>query len=282
MFIGKSQVTRIEELKLELPSALLPDWRKERLHEYRKWLVPDFYDPERDLLKVSIHSWLVRTPRLNILIDTCAGNQKNRPRFALLNDLKTPWLDRLMAAGMSPEDIDFVICTHFHVDHVGWNTRLVDDRWVPTFPKATYIFPGLERELRNAGNDMVFRDSIDPVIEASQAMLVEGHEVIAEGIDLVPTPGHTVGQVAVRMRSQGKEALFVGDVLHHPLQVYHPEWNSNLCEQPDSARRTRLRILEHCANNGSLLVPAHFAGPYCGYVLREGTGFSFVPSEDQP
>lgn len=291
LFVGNMVVARIEELNLELWSTLLPNWHRDMADQHRGWLVPNFYVPEKDMFKVSIHSWLVKTPRHRILIDTCAGNQKNRPTFKLLNELDTPWLDRLKGAGVSPEEVDFVICTHIHVDHVGWNTRQVGGRWVPTFPNATYVLSRLEREARDPAygvakqgspDHMIFLDSILPVIEAGQAMMVEGDEALAEGVDLVPARGHAPGQMAVRMRSLGEEAMFVGDVMHHPLQIYYPSWNTNLCEDPDLAQRTRVRILEHCAQHDSLLAPAHFASPHCGHVIRRERGFAFVPSERQP
>ena len=251
-------------------------------------LAPDFYDAENDLFKVSIHSWLLRRGNVRILIDTCAGNHKCRPTFKLIHELNTPWIERLGQAGVRQEEVDFVVCTHFHVDHVGWNTRLLDGRWVPTFPNARYIFPRLEREALDpafgvakvgSSEHAIYRDSILPIIEAGQAVFVEGCESIADGVDLMPVPGHSKGQVAVRVRSCGAEAMFVGDVVHHPLQIYHPEWNSSLCEDPVIARETRLRVLRHCARNASLLAPAHFARPHCGTVRHDSSGFSFLPSE---
>lgn len=200
--IGDVQVTRIEELNLTEQSILFAEWRKEMIAEHRGWMLPDFYIPETDTFLVGIHSWLVRTPRHTMLIDTCAGNAKVRaasPRFHLLN---TPYLERLKAAGVAPEDVDYVICTHFHVDHVGWNTRLLDGRWVPTFPKAAYIFSRIECEARDPRREasrepspagQVFLDSILPVIESGQARLVEGDENIIEGVDLMPTRGHSPG-----------------------------------------------------------------------------------------
>jgi glyoxylase-like metal-dependent hydrolase (beta-lactamase superfamily II) len=289
--VGDFEISRVEELQLELWSSMLPDWQQQMASENHAWLTPDFYAPESDRFKISIHSWLVKRAEHRILIDTCAGNQKIRPTFKLVNELDTPWMERLGEAGVSPEDVDFVICTHFHVDHIGWNTRLEGCRWVPTFPNAKYVFPRREFEALDpafgiakpgSAAHLIFLDSILPVIEAGQAMFVEGDESILEGVDLIPAPGHSPGQVAVRIRSRGEEAMFVGDVLHHPLQIYHPDWNTSLCEDPVEARRTRLSVLNHCAQHGSLLAPAHFGRPHCGNVRRELSGFSFVPSEHLP
>ena len=142
--IGEIEVTRIEELNLTEPPIMFAEWRKEMAEDYRDWLLPDFYIPETDSFHVSIHSWLLKTPSHTIVIDTCGGNDKQRPASPRFHQLNTPYLERLKAAGVAPEDVDLVICTHFHVDHVGWNTRLVDGRWVPTFPKATYILSRIE------------------------------------------------------------------------------------------------------------------------------------------
>ncbi len=289
--VGDFEVSRVHEIELELWSSLLPDWRRAKAQEDQECLTPNFYVPEKDLFRISIHSWLVKRDGLRILIDTCAGNHKRRPTFKLVNDLDTPWIARLGEAGVLPADVDFVICTHFHVDHVGWNTRLVDQRWVPTFPNARYVFPRLEREALDpafgiskpgSSEHAIFLDSILPIIEAGQALFVEGDESIANGVDLVAVPGHSRGQIAVRVHSNGAEAMFVGDVVHHPLQIHHPEWNSALCEDPVVSRRTRLSILHHCARHGSLLAPAHFARPHCGTVRRNAAGFSFLPSEQIP
>lgn len=286
--VGDFKVLRVHEIELALRSTLLPDWRPGRAPMNSAGLAPDFYDLENDLFKLSIHSWLLRRGALRILIDTCAGNQKYRPAFKLLHELDTPWLSRLGQAGVLPEQVDFVVCTHFHVDHVGWNTRFVDHRWVPTFPNARYIFPRLEREaldpafgIARAGSSehAIYLDSILPVIEAGQAVFVEGGESLTPGVDLMPVPGHSKGQIAVRVRSRGDEAMFVGDVVHHPLQIDHPEWNSSRCEDPVMARDTRLRVLHHCARNASLLAPAHFARPHCGKVERDSSGFRFLPTE---
>jgi glyoxylase-like metal-dependent hydrolase (beta-lactamase superfamily II) len=284
--IGDVEVTRIEEVNLREPPIMFAEWRKEMAGEY-DWLVPDFYIPEADNFQVSIHSWLLRTPSHTILIDTCGGNAKVRPASPRFHQLNTPYLERLQAAGVAPGDVDYVICTHFHVDHVGWNTRLVEGRWVPTFPKATYILSRIECEARDPRRDpskaptpgnLIFLDSVLPVIEAGQARLVEGDERILEGIGLMPTHGHSPGQMAVRVQSRGEEGMFIGDVMHHPLQIYNPGWNSRFCEDAETARRTRLRVLGHCADHDSLMLPAHFARPHCGKVVRRGERFAFVPA----
>lgn len=286
--VGAVEVSRVAELELELPGTLLPDWRSELANEHLDWLLPRFYVPNRDRFPVSIHSWLLRSGTKTILIDTCAGNGKTRPTYRRLERLDTPYLDRLASAGVRPEDVDFVICTHLHVDHVGWNTTYVEGQWRPTFPNAQYILSRLDCEARDPAHGharegtpehAIYADSVLPVMEAGQARIVDGDEEVDEYIDLVPARGHSPGQMAVRVQSRGCEALFVGDVMHHPLQIRFPEWNSRLCEDGENARKTRRRILEHCAAHGSLLLPAHFAAPHYGRVCRSGNSYAFVPGD---
>jgi glyoxylase-like metal-dependent hydrolase (beta-lactamase superfamily II) len=289
--IGDVEIRRIEEIVVLEPSSVFAEWRKEMAHEYRAWLGPNFYDQDSDAFVTSVHSWLVKTPEQTILIDTASGNGKERPLSPRFNNLSLPYLARLRAAGAAPEDIDLVILTHLHIDHVGWNTRRVDGRWVPTFPNATYMMSRAEREVRDPklgasmkpqAANLPFIDSVQPVLDAGLAKIVEGNETIAEGIDLMPVPGHAPGMMAVRVRSRGKEALFIGDVMHQPVQVYRPEWNSKYCEDQDLARATRRKVLDYSAERGNLILPVHFGAPYCGRVTKRGVGYEFVPSETMP
>jgi glyoxylase-like metal-dependent hydrolase (beta-lactamase superfamily II) len=284
--IGDIEITRIEELFLHEGTGLFEDWSPAFLDLHRQWLAPNFYLPDANKFVLSIHSWLIRTPQFTILIDTCGGNGKDRPASPIFHKLNSPYPDRLKAAGVSFDDIDIVICTHFHVDHVGWNTQLSEGRWRPTFPRARYVLPRIEVEKRDPRRrqdqklspaNLIFLDSILPVIEAGQSQLVDGEETIVPGIFLIPTHGHSPGQIAVCVRSWGEEALFIGDVMHHPIQVYYPHWNSRFCEDGAMARETRLRVLEHCVHNNSLMLPAHFGAPHCGHVTRRADGFGFLP-----
>jgi glyoxylase-like metal-dependent hydrolase (beta-lactamase superfamily II) len=247
------------------------------------WLVPNHYAPARDRLITSVHAWLIRTARHTVLLDCCAGNHKDRPGFARFHQLDTPFLARLRAAGATPEEIDIVLCTHLHSDHVGWNTMLRDGRWVPTFPNAKYLFSRAENEYgdprRNpqAAADPqrrnAFHDSVLPVLEAGQAELIEGHHAIDDTMMIEPAPGHTVGHVILRLADRGERALFCGDVVHHPLQVCAPRWNSGFCELPEQTRATRRRVLEHCAEDGALLFPTHFGAPHVAAITPDGDAF---------
>jgi glyoxylase-like metal-dependent hydrolase (beta-lactamase superfamily II) len=227
----------------------------------------------------SKQAWFVKTGRHTVLVDSCVGNDKDRMPSAHWHQLKTPFLDRLRATGTAPEDVDYVMCTHLHADHVGWNTMLRDGRWVPTFPKARYLFARVEYEhwLENPDPSPIrrnaFHDSVLPVVEAGRADLVEdGHDV--DGAFTVQlAPGHTPGNAAIRLTSKGTEALFVGDSVHHPMQVYQVDWSTHVCTDPVAAAASRRRLLERCAERGSLLVPAHFPAPHGAHVRSTAGGF---------
>jgi glyoxylase-like metal-dependent hydrolase (beta-lactamase superfamily II) len=284
--IGNVTVTRIEEqlgFASRPPEQYLDGFDREMLAQHLDWLVPHHYSPDHDRLITSIHSWLIRTEHHTILLDSCAGNHKNRPGFSRFHQLDTPFLQRLRAAGAPPEEVDIVLCTHLHADHVGWNTMLVDGRWVPTFPNAKYLFSRTENEIgdpaRNRAADAdlqrggAYRDSVLPVIEAGQAVLVDGDHAIEDGLTIVPAPGHTPGHVALWLANSAGRAVFLGDVLHHPLQIHAPHWNSKFCELPEIARTTRRRLMEQCVEHRAPLFPGHFGAPHVARIAATTTGF---------
>ena len=281
--IGEVAISRVEENAGPSfkPHALFPDWTEAALEKHRHWLVPRCYDERSGRFLMSLHSWIVRTDRHTILVDTCVGNDKTRSR-AMWNRLSTPWLDRLRAAGVQPEEVDFVLCTHLHTDHVGWNTRLSNGRWVPTFPNAKYLFSKTDYDYWGEKNreapalDNAYNDSVLPVVEAGRAVMIDGGHAIDDRFLIEPAPGHTPGHVTMRLTSQGESALFTGDIMHHPLQVFEPHWNSHFCEWPEEAAKTRRRVLESLADTPTLMLPAHFAAPHCGHVHRDGDGFRFA------
>jgi glyoxylase-like metal-dependent hydrolase (beta-lactamase superfamily II) len=292
--IGNTQVTRIEEQvgPNDLPAgSFLPDLVRERFEKHLPWLVPVHYNPEGDKLITSNHSWLIRTDRHTILLDSCAGNHKNRPWLPRFHQLNVPFLERLRAAGVSPDDIDIVLCTHLHADHVGWNTRLENGRWVPTFPKARYLFSRTEQEhwdpsvgdrrVKSPGRAEMYDDSVLPVIQSGQSILLDGEHAIDDRLLVQPAPGHTPGHVVLHLADQGSKALFCGDVCHHPIQVYEPDWNTRFCEMPDVARATRRRTLEFCAEQGALLFPTHFASPHVARITCSsgGLGVKFISEQ---
>jgi len=288
--IGNIEVHRIEETIVFSPTTVFPDFRREDLIANLGWLVPNYYDSPRDMFPASIHSWLLKTSTHTILVDTCTGNSK--PRLsAHFNMLNTPWLERLEDAGVKPEDVDLVVLTHLHVDHVGWNTQLEGTRWVPTFPNAQYIISKREYEAqdpkrggagRSEEENRPFIDSVQPIIDAGKARFVDSNATLLDGIDLMPIPGHTPGMVAMRARSQGEEAIFAGDVAHQPLQVAFPDWSTIYCADQKQAAATRRAMWNYCAEQNCLLLPVHFGRPYCGRIARRGDDFVFVPNDREP
>ena len=275
------------------PAFFLPDSTPEDIELERDWLLPHFLDQESGRMIQSVHSYVVRTGQHTILVDTCIGNEKDRPSTPPWNMLQTPWLDDLGAMGLAPEDIDFVMCTHLHVDHVGWNTRLVDGRWVPTFPNAKYLFHKQEYEYWAAhGDDMggtgssagssdgCFEDSVLPVMEAGQAVLVHGDHAIDDNLWLDPTPGHSPGHVCLNLSAAGQRAVFSGDLLHHAVQVARPEWNSRFCWDGEMSRDTRRKFVADHADRDSLILAAHFPTPVVGRIVDNGERCRFAPRDD--
>jgi glyoxylase-like metal-dependent hydrolase (beta-lactamase superfamily II) len=278
--IGEVTITKIVELEVSGGSRfILPQATPEAILPI-VWLQPDFAD-ERGRLKMSIHALVVETPSRRIIVDTCLGNDKGNRRIPTWNNLQTSFLADLVAAGYARETIDTVICTHLHVDHVGWNTMLVDGSWVPTFPNARYLMGRVEFEhwtTRHEREDMtaVLADSVAPVRDAGLVDLVETDHRICDEISLVPTLGHTPGHVSVRILSQGEEALITGDFMHHPCQIARPEWSSTADSDPDAAQRTRRLMLTRLCDNPILVIGTHFAGRTAGHIVRDGDAFRLV------
>lgn len=281
--IGAAVAARIEETYEPNFEAkkFFPDWNDAVVKEHAAWLAPAHYDPASGFLKLSVHSWLLTVSGKRILIDACVGNHKPRDKRPMWNMLDTPYLARLAAAGAKPEQIDMVMCTHLHVDHIGWNTKLENGRWVPTFPNARYVWSkedfehylALDRDPeKGPANLGSFRDSILPVVEAGLAQMVSGATSLDESLSVEPAPGHTPGTIAIKFESRGEKALFCGDILHHALQVCHPEWNSMACLDAANARASRRKALEHCAG-GALLMPAHFGAPFVCRIEAQGGAF---------
>ena len=257
---------------------LLPGLSEERLAEHRIWLAPNALDAD-DRAVMTFQSYVVRTPHHNILIDSCVGNDKTLPQMG-------DWHKRqgreyelaLTAAGLRYEDIDYVFCTHLHADHVGWNTRLVDGKWAPTFPKARYVFSAAEVRFWEGeyARLPVFEESVLPVLEAGRADLVADDAVIGDHVRLLPTPGHTPHHVAVPLGKGRDEAAFAGDLLHSPLQWREPELAAAIDRHPAAAVVSRRRFLERYAETGTVCCFAHTPAPSAGFVRRLGGGFTCV------
>jgi glyoxylase-like metal-dependent hydrolase (beta-lactamase superfamily II) len=282
--LDKQQLRAKRELTLSnfTPMMMLPDWDPKVLTELPDEIILKMMNSTQTHLLLSIHSWLVRDRGRTILIDTGAGNGKIRPDAPYFDHLDTPYLEQLRAAGCEPEDIDYVLLTHLHVDHVGWNTKFENGRWVPTFPNARYIFARAEYDYftdpQNRDSDptsfAVQKDSVDPVIEAGLADMidVDGSEAI-EGFTFYPTHGHSIAHASIIFQSGTETALFAGDVMHHPLQVFKPEWNSVFCAFPEAAQTSRAWALAFAADHQVTFFSSHFPASSAGSVERDKSGF---------
>jgi glyoxylase-like metal-dependent hydrolase (beta-lactamase superfamily II) len=274
--LGDVIIDRIIEQDGKFMPALdvLPGLTPEVLAANRDWLVPVAMDGD-DFFNLTVQSFVVRTPHHTILVDSCIGNDKDRPtrpRWHLKNDNR--FMGGLAALGLRVEDIDFVMCTHLHVDHVGWNTKLLDGRWVPTFPNARYVFGATEyahwAKMYETTKDPLFLDSVLPIVEAKKADLVDYDFSLGDHVTILPTPGHTPGHFAVCL---GDEGVISGDLIHVPLQTRYPELSAKFDGDPVMAAATRRGFLEKFCETGTTCCFTHFPGPSAGRVVRWGDGF---------
>lgn len=279
--VGEARITRIDETAFALaPDVLFPDWDPASGRALEAHLATASLDLTNRRVPLKTHLWVVEIGGMTVVVDTGIGNGKTRPFSALFDRLDHPVLERFEAAGFRREQVDYVLLTHLHVDHVGWNTHWQEGRWTPVFPNATYVFSERERDYfatpAGASRRMVFEDSVLPVIEAQQARAVpDAGEEIVDGIRFLPTPGHSIGHMAIEIRSRGEIALFSGDVMHSPLQVYRPQWNSTFCLDQRLARASRHGLLERAANTGATVFPAHFPEGSAGRVHEGPHGFEW-------
>jgi glyoxylase-like metal-dependent hydrolase (beta-lactamase superfamily II) len=285
--LGDVTITRVMEYfgPVEMsPETFFPDSPDGAWQRNEHWLAPDFVDPQTNVCVSAIQTWLLRSEGKTILIDTGVGNHKERPYSPVWSHLNTDFLGNLARAGVRPEDVDLVVNSHLHVDHVGWNTYLDDRSWVPTFPNATYLMPRADFDFWNPANDHrarlgrgnqnVFEDSVAPVHEAGQTLLWENSFRIDKNLKLDLAPGHTPGSSVVTLESGTDRALFVGDLLHSPLQIVEPDTNSCFCEDPAEASATRRRLLGWAADTTALVFPAHLGGHGGAEVVRDGNRFA--------
>lgn len=281
--LGRLRIAAVVERAGPTPPAwLLPAATPEALERHRPWLAPHFLDAAGRLLQ-SIHTFVVRAPGFTMLVDTCVGNDKDRGGRRPFHLMRTAFLDDLRAAGVPPESVDVVLCTHLHVDHVGWNTRLDGGRWVPTFPRARYLFARREWEHwsaeRDADSRRIVDDSVSPVLDAGLAQLVETDHRVSDEVWLEPTPGHTPGHVSVRLRSGGADAVITGDLMHHPVQTAEPDWASAFDSDAEQARTTRRAFCERYADSPVTVLGTHFHHPTAGRIVRDGDAWRFLVTD---
>jgi len=279
--IGDVKVTKIVETEmLRSAQGAFPNAEAGGL-DGLDWLCPQFVD-RQGLLRFSFHALVIETASRRIIVDTCFGNDKTRSSAAFCEHLQLPFLRDLKAAGYTRESIDTVLCTHLHSDHVGWNTMLVGERWVPTFPNARYLLDRTEFEYWTAelvhGDEQVmgsmlsetFADSVKPVLDAGLVDLVEAQHRICDEVRLLPTPGHTPGHVSVMIESQGDSAIITGDSMHHPCQLVHAHWSPGVDQDADLAMRTRMAMIKDLIDTPTLVIGTHWAGATAGYIVKDG------------
>ena len=272
--IGDVTISRVIEVaSTGKMTWILPDATAESLLKV-PWCQPDFVT-EKGEATMNVQALLIESQGERIVVDTCVGNDKNLPEMKYWhNKTGGTFLKDLAAAGFAADRVDKVLCTHLHVDHVGWNTRKEDGRWVPTFENARHLWNRDEydhwvREGQAEFGDVV-GESVIPIFEADLVDFVEADSKVTDEVALEPTFGHTPGHVSVHIRSRGEEAVITGDLMHHPVQFARPEWRSSADWNPDQAEFTRRTFLERYADTPTLIIGTHFAGPSAGRVVRDG------------
>jgi glyoxylase-like metal-dependent hydrolase (beta-lactamase superfamily II) len=283
--LGEITITRVVEMEgpFTEPHLLLPAASPEGMAAHHHWLAPQFVAEDGKLI-MSIQTYVIQTRHHTVLVDTCVGNHKQRTIFPDWNMMDGPYLQNLAALGVSPEQVDYVLCTHLHVDHVGWNTQLKDGKWVPTFPNAKYLFAQKEWEFwkseyesggDHAADDGSIADSVLPIVEAGKAELVAGDHSIDDEMHLEPSPGHTPGHVCLHLTSGGKRAIMTGDMMHHPVQCSEPQWSSGFCVDPKASALTRRQFLETYCDQDVIVLAAHFLAPTGGRIVPNGNTWKF-------
>jgi glyoxylase-like metal-dependent hydrolase (beta-lactamase superfamily II) len=277
--IGDVKISRIVESEGPWDGTfILPNATPENLAKERDWLCPTFAN-EAGKVQMAIQALIIESQGKRIIVDTCIGNDKVRanPEWS---KLQLPFLQDLQKIGSPRESIDRVVCTHLHVDHVGWNTMLKDGKWVATFPNAKYLIGGTEWDFFSRTEDAFLKDPVDdsvrPVMAEGMAELVDGNHRVTDEVWLESTPGHTPGHFAVRISSKGQDAVITGDLMHHPIQCRYPEWDDNFDVDGPMAKKTRRAFCERYADSATLVFGTHFAMPSPGKITKKGDSFRFA------
>ena len=274
--IGNLEVVRVvDSIEHFSPRVILKDITYDHLHPHLDWLLPHFLDDQHKLL-MPIQCFVFKTSHHTILVDSCVGNHKRSGFAQWILRTESTLPEDLAAAGFPPESIDFVFCTHMHVDHAGWNTRLEDGRWVPTFPNARYLFKQEEFEYWQSREEEVFRttmeESILPVVEAGKVVWVDRDHAIDDEVCLEPTPGHTPGHSSVHLSSHGHEGVITGDVMVNPVEIAEPQWGQVSDCDHAQAVRTRTAFIEKYCDSGVLVLGSHFPGPTGVHIISTPQG----------
>ena len=275
--IGDVEVWRILEINGPYlsPEELFPTAGPEA-RDAIKTHVPHQLCAVTGRLILPIQGFLLKTPSHTILVDSCVGNDKSNPNTSDWNMRSdNRFMAALTAAGIGPDDVDYVLCTHLHTDHVGWNTKMEDGRWVPTFPNARYLMPALDEEYFRNGTGNAYTQSVLPVIEAGQVELVTPGHMLGDHVTLIPTPGHTPGHVSVLLKSGTAGAIITGDALHTAAQCWHPDWHFKYDTDVDLAVVSRRQLLENASEADRKVLGSHFALPSIGRVRALGDAFQW-------
>lgn len=280
--IGDVTITSIVERDgpWRRPADMFPAYDEAVGARHLAELDPVVFDAASGRMVITYQTFVVRTPKHTILVDTCTGEDKGYP--PPMDFPKQPWLDGFAAEGLRFEDIDYVFCTHLHIDHCGWNTRLVNGRWVPTFPKAKYVFHRREYEAweeatRRGTNPPgnVWRFNCEPVVAAGQALLVDDDFALDDTIWLQPTPGHAPCHCCVNIVSRGQRAVVTGDLMHHALQVREPGWSTIFDWDAAMAAESRRTLLAEVVDTPTVVLPIHFPGTTAGRITGRAGGFDY-------
>lgn len=300
--VGDVKIVSIVEQALEALDVIIPGATPEVVRQI-DWLTPYYANADGEMTGL-IQAFIIDTGTTRIVVDTCVGDGRDRPLVESWHRQQRNTLAKFSSAGYPPDTIDVVLCTHLHVDHVGWNTYYNGDAFVPTFNNARYLFARTEFDFWQSENDkepttprdggeleamlvafgdmmkQAFADSIQPVVEAGLADLVDTNHQVCDGVRLVPSPGHTPGHVCVEVTSGEARALITGDAMHHPCQMAYPELGTVIDTLPDTATETRRELLSEAADSGMLVIGSHFSEPSGGHVRRDGRGFRLYPKEN--
>ncbi len=278
--VGDVEIIRIVELYdfQDDVWVLLEGATADTVKQY-PWLFPQFATAD-GRMRMNFQAFVVTSRGKRIMVDTCIGNDRKR-EYDVFSNLQTSFIDDMAGAGYAPQSIDTVLCTHLHLDHCGWNTRKVGDKWVPTFPNARYLFSRVEldhwEKQLQAGADHMEHviDALQPVLDAGLVDFVQPNHKITDEVSLFPTPGHTPGHVSVHISSAGQEAVITGDVVHHPVQFAEPDMKNNFDMDIEAGRRMRRDFFTRYEDGKALVIGSHFAEPSSGRIRRDDKAWRF-------
>jgi glyoxylase-like metal-dependent hydrolase (beta-lactamase superfamily II) len=266
--VGDVLVTRIEEGSFRVPiEHFIPDAGPDVRARHAPALSAEQLDADGTMTLV-MGAFVVESRGRRILVDTCLGAENERG----IKD--SPFLARLTAAGFAPDTIDVVVCTHVHLDHVGWNTTVVHGERRPTFGRAEYLFCADELSaLRDTDPEDYLYSSLATdvtwVVDAGLATLVPPTQRLTDEVSLLPTFGHSPGHVSVLITSAGRHAVITGDAVHHPIQLLAPGLGTAADADAGAAARSRLGLIDRVVDTRAAVFGTHFAGQ-CALNLRQG------------